>query len=155
MNNVAGYAGWVFGIVSSILTAYGWKMQYTNAEKIAKKKAVHDAIDAATKSLTALEDAAYSFWTESDSKIKAEMLVVLNQRVLFNLKQIKKLKDQQASQKSEEFTLPQKDISELRKNTTLDIESRKKGTLANGYDIRLRKISRAISLILESDLLEK
>src|SRR5690606_8872509 len=105
--------------------------------ELAKKREIHEAMDRVFESLNELEDAAYSFWSDAESQLRSDQLILLSRRCVIRLNQLKQLQD---------FRYPVHEIAEMRRQATLDAESRAK-PLRDG-SMRLRRLSRAIESIV-------
>lgn len=130
-----------FGI---FVTIKGWRVNARNAERLAKTKDINDSIDKCIQMLNELEDSAYSFWLRSDSQTKPYQLVVAHTRLIIRLNQLKKLR---------ECEIPSRDLASLRRHCTMDAETRNEPI--NSEDIRIKRISKATTGILQSEILEK
>jgi len=141
----------VFWIVSVLLvlcgmivTTIGWRVTGNKARALAEKKDVHDSIDKTLKALMELEDCAYSFWLDNASDIKPYRIITLHRRLVSSLTQLGELRD---------AALPSTDIASLRRQSTLDAETISRPV--PGSDERIRRISRSVTNIMNSDLLKK
>ncbi|WP_321837862.1 hypothetical protein [Pseudomonas kulmbachensis] len=131
-------------LCSIIISVIGWKVNGNKARELAIKKDIHDTVEKTFKSVIDLEDAAFSFWLEKDSKIQTYQIVNLHRRCLANLKQLSELKNS---------TIPSNEVRTLRRYCTIDAETEARPLQED--DERLRRISRSITQILDSDLLKK
>lgn len=142
------WAGWItaiaLGISGYAFTAFGWRVRGQQAKLLAKKKDIHDTIDRALAALIHFEDAAYSFWSDSNSSIRSEQLTLLHKRCVHCLNQLQQL---------ESFTMPVQEIVAMRRQATLDAESRTE-PLKRGHP-RLKMLSRAVENIMTSKPLRK
>ncbi len=142
------WAGWITGMVLGIsgygFTMLGWKIRDKQARALAKTKDIHDAIDKVVAALNELEDSAYVFWADPDSSVRADQLILLHRRCVIRINQLKHLNN---------FPLPVDEIIEMRRQATLDAESHRT-PLAKG-SARLRKLSRAVENIIQSEPLQK
>lgn len=142
------WAGWITAIALGIsgygFTALGWLIRGRQAKQLAKTRETHEAVDRVIAALSELEDAAYSFWSDPESTIRADQLILLHRRCVIRLNQLRQLHD---------FALPVSDVAEMRRQATLDAESRQ-APLRNG-SARLRRLSRAIENIIQSEHLHK
>tara|TARA_R110000850_G_C9968249_1_gene464998 strand:+ start:2044 stop:2511 length:468 start_codon:yes stop_codon:yes gene_type:complete len=146
--SLLAWAGWITGIILGLggyaFSSLGWYVRGRQSRSLAVQKDIHDTIDRTVKSLTDFEDAVYSYWSEASSEIRLDQLVLLHNRCLMNLKQLKHLKP---------FTLPIHELAQLRRHATLDAESEARPLTKNF--LRLKKFSRALEKILNADFLLK
>lgn len=133
-----------FALFGLIVTVIGWKVSARNARILAKTKDIHEAIDKSIEALTALEDAAYSFWLTTDNDTKPYQLVVAHSRLIVRLKQLQALNDQ---------PIPSSELVTLRRYCTMDAETR--DAPINSEDVRIKRISKAATVILQSSILQK
>lgn len=141
----------VFWVVSILLvlcgmavTAIGWHVTGKKARALAEKKDVHDSIDKSLKALMELEDCAYSFWLDKSTEIQPYRIVTLHRRLVASLTQLGDLKN---------GLIPSVDVANLRRQSTLDAETIERPI--SGNDERIKRISRAITNIINSDLMKK
>ena len=148
MGGLLQWAGWLtalgLGICGYCFTILGWHIRGKQAKELAKKREIHEAMDRVFESLNELEDAAYSFWSDAESQLRSDQLILLSRRCVIRLNQLKQLQD---------FRYPVHEIAEMRRQATLDAESRAK-PLRDG-SMRLRRLSRAIESIVQSEVLRK
>lgn len=142
------WAGWITSIILGLggyfFTLFGWRIRGNQARSLAKQKDIHDAIDQVIKALSEFEDAAYAYWSDSNSEVRIDQLMLLHKRCLTRLKQLEHLR---------QFQMPLLDIGEMRRQATLDAESAPRPL--KPASIRLRKLSKAIDNILQSQPLKK
>ena len=141
-------AFWVVSIVlvccSLGVTICGWHVTAGKARNLAKIKDIHDSIDTARASLVELEDSSYDFWMENDCKIQSYKITTLHKRLVMNLTVLCELR---------ELPIPSNSVMQLRRNATLDSESADR-PLIHEHE-KIRKISKAVTDIMNSELLKK
>ncbi|NNN28296.1 MULTISPECIES: hypothetical protein [Pseudomonas] len=126
------------------ITIIGWRVNSNNARALAIKKDIHDTIEKSLNALKDLEDSSYDFWLTEASETLPYQLIVLHKRLISNLVQISELTGK---------PIPINDVAALRRHATLDAETSPRPlTFSNE---RVRRLSRAATNIIESDLLKK
>lgn len=134
----------LFVVCGMAITIIGWRVNNNNARALAIKKDIHDTIEKSLNALKDLEDSSYDFWLTEASETLPYQLVVLHKRLISNLVQISELTGK---------PIPVNDVAALRRHATLDAETSPRPlTFSNE---RVRRLSRAATNIIESDLLKK
>lgn len=133
-----------FAAFGLFITIQGWKVSARNAESLARTKDINDSIDKCIQMLSDLEDSAYSFWLHADSQTKPYQLVVAHTRLTARLNQLQNLRNCQ---------IPNRDLASLRRHCTMDAETRCEPL--SSEDVRIKRISKATTGILQSEILEK
>lgn len=148
IEDVMELAGWLTAVVSiitgAVVTMRGWSVREKQALELAQQQDVHDCIERVTLSLTDFEDAAYEFWSNKDSTIRVEHLLLLHARIRRRLTQLAQLTP---------FKMPNHALAELRKQATLDAETAVRPLPSD--DKRLIKLSRATEKILDMPALDR
>lgn len=142
------WAGWlstvVLGLGGYIISSLGWRVQGRQARELACKQDIHSSIDRCHAALTLFEDAVFSYWTDAHSSIRLDQLLSYHRRCIIALRQLHTLAP---------FDMPDVTLGELRKQATLDAESAERPLPLSS--LRLKKFSRAMSKIIESNYLLK
>lgn len=134
----------LFVVCGMAITIIGWRVNSNNARALAIKKDIHDTIEKSLNALKDLEDSSYDFWLTEASETLPYQLIVLHKRLISNLVQISELTGK---------PIPINDVAALRRHATLDAETSPRPlTFSNE---RVRRLSRAATNIIESDLLKK
>lgn len=131
-------------VCTIIINIIGWKVNGNKARELAIKKDTHESIEKTFKSIIELEDAALSYWLDESTKLRSYQLVILHKRCITNLKQLCHLKNGQ---------IPSNEIRLLRRHCTLDAETATRPI--RDEDERVKQISKAVTNVLDSDLLLK
>lgn len=126
------------------ITAYGWKVNGEKARALAAKKDLHDSIDRCLKALMEFEDTSCSFWLDKESEVRPYQITILHRRLISAFTQLVEMCP---------GILPSIELAALRRNATLDAETATRPV--NDGDERIRKISRAVTNIMATDLLRK
>lgn len=135
----------IFLVLCTIaINIIGWRVNGNKARDLAIKKDTHESIEKTFKSIVEFEDAALSYWLDQESKIRSYQLVILHKRCITNLKQLSHLKN---------GLIPSVEIREMRRYSTLDSETAVRPI--KDEDPRVKKISKAVTTVLDSDLLLK
>ncbi|MDH1622985.1 hypothetical protein N5E30_11920 [Pseudomonas chengduensis] len=130
------WAGWllslVLGLIGIGVTFSVLYIRIRHAEKLAQRKERHDAIDNALRLLTDFEDKSLDYWTAKDSKYTKAHIITAQQRLSFSIKQLSRIT---AS------NFPDKEMAEIRKSATLDMETKRRPISANSERILRLSIS--------------
>lgn len=142
---IAFWTASIFLVVCTIIiNIVGWRVNGNKARELAIKKDIHESIEKTFKSILELEDAALSYWLDKDTKFRSYQLIILHKRCITNLKQLCHLKNGE---------IPSNEIRLLRRHCTLDAETATRPI--QDEDERVKQISKAVTNVLDSDLLLK
>lgn len=147
-DTAASITGWIFSgiltFVGGVGAATGWYVRGKQAEYLAVKKDLHEAIDKTIKALSDFEDCAISFWGDKDTKHIHAHILVLHRRLVIAYKQVAEFRS---------AAIPTHILAELRKTATLDFETAKRPIPGN--DARMMRIMSSITQALDSPFLLK
>lgn len=115
--NIGAFVGWTFAFVALVASLYGWRVRGQQQRHLAKRKDIHDSIDKAVKALIDYEDGAISFWTDKDTKLSKNSILILHRRLTVSLRQIEELTGSPP---------PYELLQQLHKSATLDFENAKR-----------------------------
>ncbi|MGM7282590.1 hypothetical protein ABRY74_12195 [Pseudomonas guariconensis] len=142
--SLGAIVGWSFAVFGLLATLYGWRVRGQQQRNLAKRKDIHDSIDKAVKALTEYEDGAISFWTEKDTKLSKNSILILHRRLTVSLRQIEALTDSPA---------PYNLLQQLHRSATLDFEVAKR-PISTGSE-RVARIAISAGKLLNSSYLMK
>ncbi len=136
------YISLIFSIIAIIITVYGWKVRESQQIKLAKKKAIHDAIDEVKESIKLFTDTSLSFWLDNETKVFTYQLIWEHKQLYVKTKQLAALDKTVDTLK---FNIA---LAKFKKEATIDMETKKNAI--SPAENRIRKLM-AIAIELQSN----
>ncbi len=110
---------WVVALGGWGVALWLWRLRREQAKRIADHTEINKAIDTALEQVEKFENLAILFWSDPESKILSQQLSSSMSTCAFYAMQISRL--------SSERAYPAKELSDVRRTATLNMEQEKRG----------------------------
>jgi len=136
---------WVVALGGWGVAFFLWNLRREQARRIADHTEINKAIDSALEQIEKVEDLVIQFWSDSESKILPQQITSNMTTCAFYVRQISRL--------SNEREYPSKELSDVRRAATLNMEQDERGI--DHQRERLGRIVTYIAKLRKAEILQK